>query len=241
MAAGLLLSAGKMTPNNRLAAIALSVVLLAPAAHAAVAEAVPFDQKVDNAAAIILGKCVRTESKFDPSGRWILTYSTFAVEKSFKGGAAPEVTVVTPGGSVGGIHQSTVGITPFREGDEHVVFVKNTRLGPTVLYFDQGAYDVSTDGHGERTVTPVPANVVAVDTQRGMAVAPADAPRTIEQFDQAVRDSLRSAAERKQKMAATPPVKPRPVSLVETLYDNRLLFVLALLGVALSAWHLRRR
>src|SRR5205085_9474331 len=130
-----------MTPNNRLAAVAAALVLLAlPAAHAAIAAAASFDDKVDNAAAIILGKCVRTESRLDPSGRWILTYSTFAVEKSFKGGAAGEVTLVTPGGSVDGVHQSTIGVPAFREGDEHVVFVKNTRLGPTVLYFDQGTY-----------------------------------------------------------------------------------------------------
>src|SRR5438552_3276718 len=195
-----------MTPNNRLAALALSLLLAAPAAHAAIAAAASFDQKVDNAAAIILGKCVRTESKFDPSGRWILTYSTFAVEKAFKGAAAGEVTLVTPGGSVGGVHQSTVGITAFREGDEHVVFVKNTRLGPTVLYFDQGTYDVTTDGRGERVVAPVPTNVVTVDTQRGMAVAPADGPRTLQQFEDAVRESMRTAADRKQKMAAAPPV-----------------------------------
>jgi len=75
-----------MTPNNRLTALAAALVLLAvPAAHAAIAVAASFDDKVDNAAAIILGKCIRTESKYDPSGRWIVTYSTFAVEKSFKG------------------------------------------------------------------------------------------------------------------------------------------------------------
>jgi hypothetical protein len=230
-----------MTPNNRLVAIALSVVLAAPAAHAAIATAVSFDEKVDNAAAIILGKCVRTESKYDPSGRWILTYSTFAVETSFKGGAPAEVTLVTPGGSVKGIHQSTIGVPAFREGDEHVVFVKNTRLGPTVLYFDQGTYDVTTDGRGERVITPVPSNLVTVDTQRGMAVAPADAPRTVRQFEDAVHESMRTAAERKQRMSAAPPVKPRPVSIVETLYENRLLLILAMLGVALAAWQLRRK
>src|SRR5262245_34604979 len=121
-----------MTPTARLAALALAVALVAlvsPSAHAAIAAAASFDDKVDNAAAIILGKCLRTESRFDPSGRWIVTYSTFAVEKSFKGTAAGEVTLVTPGGSVGGVHQSTVGITAFHEGDEHVLFVKNTSLG----------------------------------------------------------------------------------------------------------------
>ncbi len=229
-----------MTPNNRLAALALSFLLAAPAAHAAVAAAASFDDKVDNAAAIILGKCVRTESKLDPTGRWIVTYSTFAVEKSFKGDTAGEVTLVTPGGSVGGIHQSTVGVTAFREGDEHVLFVKNTRLGPTVLYFDQGTYDVRSDG-GERVIAPVPTNLVTVDTQRGMAAAPADNPRTLRQFEDAVRESMRNAAARKEKMAATPPVKPRPTSLVDTLADNKVLVSLALLGLALAAWQLRRR
>src|SRR5947207_12609301 len=124
-----------MTSNNRITALAAAlVILVVPAAHAAIAVAASFDDKVDNAAAIILGKCVRTESRFDPSGRWIVTYSTFAVEKSLKGTAAGEVTLVTPGGSVGSVHQSTVGVPAFREGDEQVVFVKNTRLGPTVLY-----------------------------------------------------------------------------------------------------------
>src|SRR3954454_24737062 len=131
-----------MSPNNRITALAAALLLLAlPAVHAAVVAAASFDEKVDNAAAIILGKCIRTESKLDPSGRWIVTYSTFAVEKSFKGDTAQEVTLITPGGSVGGVHQSSVGVPEFRQGDEHVVFVKNTRLGPTVLYFDQGTYD----------------------------------------------------------------------------------------------------
>ena len=104
-----------MSSNNRRTALAAALVLLAvPAAHAAIAAAASFDEKVDNAAAIILGKCVRTQSKFDPSGRWIVTYSTFAIEKSFKGDTAGEVTLVTPGGSVGSVHESTVGVPAFQ-------------------------------------------------------------------------------------------------------------------------------
>jgi hypothetical protein len=234
-----------MTPNNRPAAIAVaiavSLALTVPAAQAAIASVASFDEKVDNAAAIILGRCTRTESKFDPSGRWILTYSTFAIEKSLKGVTAGELTLVTPGGSVGSLHQSSVGIPAFREGDEHVIFVKNTRLGPTVLYFDQGAYEVRTDERGERIVAPVPTNLVKIDEQRGMAVAPNDEPRTLRQFESAIHESMRTAAERRQKMMATPPVKPRATSIVSTLADNKLLLVLALTGLALAAWQLRRR
>lgn len=230
-----------MTPNNRIAALALATVLSVPAAHAAVAAAASFDDKVDNAAAIILGRCIKTESRMDPTGRWILTYSTFAVEKSMKGSAAGEVTLVTPGGTVGNLHQSTVGVPAFAPGEEHVVFVKNTRLGPTVLYFDQGAYDVRTDEHGERVIAPVLTNLVTVDTQRGMAVAPNDEPRTLRQFESAVGESLRSAAARRQRMEATPPMKARPSTIAQTLLQNKLLIVLALLGTLLAFWQLRRR
>ena len=230
-----------MTLRSRLAAVAAAALLAVPAAHAAIATAASFDEKVDNAAAIVLGRCVKTESRFDPTGRWILTYSTFTVEKSMKGAAMGELTIVMPGGTVGKLHQSTVGVTPFREGDEHVLFVKNTRLGPTVLYFDQGAYDVRSDDRGERIVTPVPTNLVVVDTQRGMAAAPNDEPRTLNEFEGAVRQSLRTMMERKQKMSAVPPPHARPATLTDTLAENKLLLVLALFGIALAAWQLKRR
>lgn len=237
----MLLFRGRMTPNNRLAALALATLLAVPAAHAAIAVAASFDDKVDNAAAIILGRCIRTESKMDPTGRWIVTYSTFAVEKAFKGGAAGEMTIVTPGGTVGALHQSTVGVPDFREGDEHVLFVKNTSVGPTVLYFDQGTYEVRTDAHGERVIAPSPTNLVIMDTQRGMAVAPNDEPRTVRQFESAVRESLRTSLERKQKMSAAPQMAPRQSKLVDALAENKLLIALALAGVALAGYQLLRR
>jgi hypothetical protein len=234
-----------MTPNNRLAALAVAAILLlaSPAAFAAVATAASFDDKVDNASAIVLGRVIRTQSQFDATGRWIVTYSTFAVEKAFKGSAMGELTLVTPGGSVNGIHQATVGVPAFQQGDEHVVFVKDTKSGPTVLYFDQGTYDVTRDAKGDRIIAPVPSNVVTVDTQRGMAVAPADEPRTLKQFERAVGDSLRTSMERKQKMAATPstPAQQRPTTLIDTLAQNKLLFALAMLGIALAAWQLWKR
>src|SRR6476620_5926017 len=100
-----------MTTNNR----TLFAVVLAAAstfvpvrAHATVAQAASFDEKVENAESIVLGRCVKTESRMDPSGRWIVTYSTFKVDQALKGQPASEVTVVTPGGEVNGIHQDTI-------------------------------------------------------------------------------------------------------------------------------------
>ncbi|MEA2238505.1 MAG: hypothetical protein QOC81_3229 [Thermoanaerobaculia bacterium] len=234
-----------MTTNNRLVPLAalLLVVLAIPSAKAAIAQAATFDEKVDNSAAIILGKCVKTEAKFDPTGRWIVTYATFAVEKSLKGDASGQLTVVTPGGTVNGIHQETIGVPVFETGDEHVVFLRNTRLGPSPLYFDQGTYNVAAGDHGEKLIVPMPSNVIHIDSQRGMAVAPADEPRTLASFQSAVSESMRGSQKRQEMSAmAQNAAKAKPrASIGSTLAANKLLVALALLGLAIAGWQLWRR
>src|SRR5213075_2130345 len=127
-----------------------SLAALTPRAHATLAQVMPFDDKVEHASSIIVGKCMATRSEWDTDHRWILTYSTFKVEQSMKGSAPPDVTIVTPGGQAGGISQDTIGVPSFHKDDENVIFTKNTAHGPTVLYFDQGAYDVSgSDRRGQ--------------------------------------------------------------------------------------------
>ncbi len=231
-----------MTANNRVCALAISAVLLAaPAARATLAAVATFEQKVDNAAAIILGKCVRQESRFDPSGRWILTYSTFQVEKTMKGVPLPEITIVTPGGQVGSLHQSSIGIPAFQPGAESVLFVKNSNVGPTVLYFDQGAYDITSDGRGERIVAPVPSNVVKIDTQRGVAVAPDDTPQPLPQFEQRVNDTLRGLREQKNRMGMLAAEKlRREASLWSVAKEHKWTILLALAGIAFATWRLVR-
>lgn len=225
-----------MTPNKNL--LAAAILALAPlAAEATITQAVEFDTKVDQAASIILGKCVRTESKWDASKRFILTYSTFRVEKAYKGQPVQEVTIVTPGGEIDGEHQGTIGVPAFQEGADHVLFVKNTRVGPTVLYFDQGAYDVVQDGH-ERIVRPVASEAVMLDTQRGMAVA-AEEPRTLRAFESAVRESDRRG--RLNRMAMVRKQKEAEESIGSVLARNKLLVLLALAGVALATWQWMRR
>ncbi|HSP35085.1 MAG TPA: hypothetical protein VLU46_12265 [Thermoanaerobaculia bacterium] len=225
-----------MTPNNR--SLALGAVLLAlgfvPRADATLMKAATFDEKVENAASIVLGTAVRKESRWDADHRWILTYTTFRVEKTLKGAGPvqPEVTLVTPGGTVGDDHQETVGVPEFDEGSEHVLFIRNTRVGPTVLYFDQGAYDVGQDEHGERIVKPIASDAVTIDTQRGVAVAP-ESPRRLDQFERDVRDSERRAVVnrmeliKKQQAAAAP-------SIWQILGRNKYLVLLALAGAAIA-------
>lgn len=232
-----------MTTNNRVASLVatLLIALAVPAADAAIAQAATFDEKVDNSAAIILGKCMKTEARFDPTGRWIVTYATFTVEQSLKGDSTGQLTIVTPGGSVNGIHQETIGVPIFQAGDEHVVFLRNTRLGASPLYYDQGTYNVAPGEHGEKVVVPMPSNVIHIDSQRAMAVAPADEPRTLEAFKAAVSESMRGSQRRLEMSAMTNAAKKPQSSIWTVLAANKLLVALALVGLALAGWQLWRR
>ena len=122
-----------------------------------------------------------------------------------------------------------------------MIFTKDSRLGPTVLYFDQGAYEVSTDDRGERIISPVPSNLVKVDTQRGMVVAPDDAPQPLPLFERHVSDSLRGLRESRMRMGTMEAEKlRREASLWSVFKANKLMVLLALAGIAFATWRLLR-
>jgi hypothetical protein len=226
---------------RRFLASALAFGALSLPAGASVMQTASFEEKVDKAASVILGKCVRQESRWDSQKRWILTYSTFAVEKAMKGSVAGEITIVTPGGSIGEIHQDTIGVPQFEVGTEKVLFVKNTSAGPTVLYFDQGAYDVVADDRGRRIVAPMATDAVTVDETRGKGVA-AEAARPVEEFETAVRQAERSVKQRvEMDLVASREAAERENSLTSVLLRNRALVALALAGLALATWQFMRR
>ena len=203
-------------------------------------KAATFDQKVENAAAIVLGKAVKKESRWDAEHRFILTYTTFRIEKSIKGlPAQQEITIVTPGGVVGDVHQDTVGVPEFSEGNEHVLFLRNTDEGPTVLFFDQGAYDVETE-RGQKIVKPVASDAVTIDTQRGVAVTPEE-PRSLERFERDVREAENRLLVNRMEMMRKQRAAQEPPSMWTTIARNRYLILLAIIGIALATWQFIRR
>ena len=230
-----------MAANNRFLALAIAILAgtAVPCAEATVSQAASFDEKVANAAAIVVGKVVRKESRFDPTRRYILTYTTFRVEKTLKGGAPSEVTLVTPGGFAEGIYQNTIGAPVFEEGQENVVFVKNTAAGPTVLYLDQGAYDLRREGSEDRIVAPVESDAVRIDTQRGVAVTP-ETPRTLREFEEAIRASERRIRFNRMD-AMRGRMAPTETSAWDVVAENRVLLLVALAGIALATFRLLRR
>lgn len=216
----------------------LLVLAAALPSSATVVRAVSFDDKVENAAAIVLGRCVSQESRWDEGRNWILTHTTFQIERTLKGQAAGQVTLVTPGGTVGNIAQEVIGVPRFREGEEHVLFVRQSEAGPTVLYLEQGDYRVVRDGRGERMVHPVASAEVTIDDQRGVAVAKERA-RPLGDFERLVRETHRrreairaEVLEREREQAS---------SIWTHVRRNKALVILAIIGALLATWQLIRK
>jgi hypothetical protein len=216
----------------------IAVLAAAPAADATISRAVRFEEKVENAAAIVMGTCIAQQSRWDDARNWILTYSTFRIEKTLKGLPAQEITIVTPGGRVGSIAQEVVGVPRFREGEEHVVFVRNSQAGPTVLYLEQGNYRVTKNDRGDRIVQPSVSSAVLVDTGRGTAVRP-EPPRPLREFEGAVRETIRQRERLKMEMIEEQ--KREQASIWKAVQRNRALVLLALVGIGLATWQLVKR
>ena len=229
-----------MPANNQRTALAIAAVLaLAPmTAQATISRVVKFDEKVDQAASIIVGRVVSQESSWDANRQRILTRSKIAVEKTLKGSPAREITIVTPGGTVGDIAQDYVGVPRFNTGDENVVFVRETGAGPTVLFFDQGAYRVAKNDSGERIVMPLVSSAVLGDVQRGAAAAPESA-RTLRDFEQSVRESV--GRHELNRMRMIEQKQREEASLWNQVKRNKSLVILALLGAVLATWQLVKR
>lgn len=218
-------------------AFTLALVLVPVTADATIFRAMKFDDKVDHAASIIIGRCVRQQSQWDSARNRILTYSTFRVEKTLKGLPAQEITIVTPGGRVENTAQEVIGVPKFREGDEHVVFVRNSQAGPTVLYLEQGAYRVMKE-NGERMVKPLVSTAVLVDAQRGLAVAP-EAARSLRDFEKSVRDTIRRREAARMMMIEQQ--RKEASSIMSQIRRHWALVALAIVGGALATWQLVKR
>ena len=84
-------------------------------------------------------------------------------------------------------------------------------------------------------------NLVKIDMQRGMAVAPNDAPRPLPQFERDVNDTLRTLREQKMRMDTLAAERLRQeASLWSVVKQNKWTIVLALAGIAFATWRLLR-
>ena len=174
---------------NKFSILGLSVLLVAPLASASVAKFKTFDEKVEAADSIVRGRAVATQSRFDESGSWIVTETTFTIDETLKGEPGSTLTIITPGGRVGNLNQRTVGVPEFAPGDERILFTTKQGDSRTILYQEQGTYEVVQEA-GSPVVVPASSDLVLFDPDRG-TVEVAERPRSLESFRSEVVQAMR--------------------------------------------------
>ncbi len=144
---------------------ALIALLAAPSAPAATLVYLPFEEQVDRAEVVAVGRVAGKESRWDDNRTVILTRVRFTVEEAVKGEPGAELAISVLGGTVGEISQSVQGVPEFVDGRRYVLFLERLPQGGEfrVLGLSQGSYPVATDRQGSSRVGPSLA--AAGDTQ----------------------------------------------------------------------------
>lgn len=87
-----------------------------------------FDRLIDQAEQIFRGRVVAQETEWAGGGadvpRHLVTFVTFQVEESFRGGASGQVRLRLFGGRKDGRSQRIAGMPEFRVGDAEILFVR---------------------------------------------------------------------------------------------------------------------
>lgn len=121
-------------------------LLLAAAAPALASSALEMDLPALTARAtdVVHGRVLSAVPAWSGDHRRIVTRVELEVLETWKGSASGRVTVVQPGGELGGIGQRVSGVAQLGRGEEVVLFLE--QVGPThrVVGLAQGVYRVST-------------------------------------------------------------------------------------------------
>jgi len=98
---------------------------------------------------IVVGTVTGIEGEYDPSGTFIRSNVTLAVERSLRGQAPDTIVLRTPGGQVGGMEQVALGVANFEVGERVLVFLTSWGDGtPKVLGYVQGKSRLVVDDQG---------------------------------------------------------------------------------------------
>ena len=110
-------------------------------------------QMAQRADLIVRARCEGNTTAWDAGEIW--TFTTFAVEESWKGEAPEKVHVRLLGGRAGEVTSTVDGVPRFREGEEVVVFLERTTRGDfSVLSWIQGTFRIRRNARtGRETAT----------------------------------------------------------------------------------------
>ena len=106
---------------KRLATALVALALGSVAAHASTFVALTAEQMITESDAVIQGRVIGVESRWDDAGRIIISEARILVSESLVGKAPSIVTITTPGGEVGDLKVEAAGFPQFAKGQEVIV------------------------------------------------------------------------------------------------------------------------
>ncbi len=139
------------------------LITLAPVARATALMQMSIAKMSRTAPLIVRARCLGNATSWDTGDIW--TFTSFAVEETWKGAAPQEITVRLLGGSVGDITSNISGIPHFRPGEEVILFLEPTPRGDfSVVSWQQGTFRIHRDSvAGRETVTQDTASFATFD------------------------------------------------------------------------------
>jgi hypothetical protein len=113
-----------------LVAVAASVAAAIPVARASIVRAMDLADLTAAAERVVVADVAKVESQWDKDHRRIYTTVEIRVQESWKGTTPSDGTIVfhQPGGSVGEIEMSVVGMPRFSVGEKAVLFLEHARV-----------------------------------------------------------------------------------------------------------------
>jgi len=148
-------------------------------AHASTFVAMTAEELIQQSDAVVQGKVLRLDSKWDAHGRIIVTEATIQVSESIVGNAPAQIIVRTPGGKVNDYRVEALGFPQFNKGEEVVLFIKDDQSLQVnrIVGHQQGHFEVVKRLDGVTLAVPRIEDGVSFLTPSGRSVP---APRSTE-------------------------------------------------------------
>jgi hypothetical protein len=127
-------------------------VLMAGAASATTLVRMSLDQLAEASTEIIRGRVVGQQTLWNPEHTRIYTYTTLALEQTYKGNPPSLLVVQQPGGKVGNVHVFVAGTIQFHAQTGYVLFLERSAADPSkflLVGMMQGAYRIYRDAKTE--------------------------------------------------------------------------------------------
>ena len=104
-------------------------------------------------ALVVQGRVTGVRSYWNGTRTKILTETRISVDRTFKGSAAGEISVVQLGGTVGHVQMRVEGAVSWERGEEVLLFLEPFRPGSYQVYgLSLGKYRIERDGRGRAFV-----------------------------------------------------------------------------------------